>query len=1557
MSFDINSELIALGTFEKSNDEMKYIIDSVSLLYLKIVNLNSYEELKRMFELLELDTNSICGKDVTNIGGWSCADCTRSDNSIYCQECWSQMKDKHINHNIIFTKIIDNGTCDCGDHNYIDSKYFCPKHKGIFTSDMMIKEYIKKSLGEKLPLNLISINQIMFDNMAKYFIQEINNKNKSTEFKNIVEDFINCFGKLYEMSTACNFIISDLLLKKYYFQVNHTCLDFDENGGRIIKGSLTSHKCTCHFIRYLLEFWPGKKENLVNKLISNYKLKKIIGIYFILFYNEFTKNCINDFSDLDFQIFIQDVLQIACNINGLIDTIYEGMIEIFHIFLNEEIRNEKHEYKLSNSLKYQSTSQKYFLFKEIIFRLRNDTNYILKKITLDYLSNNINIIFKLIDMISMFHNANPIKAIFPLPKYNQGFKFEIDSLNIELNILSLFSLYISIFNFDNNVLIKKVFLYFSQIIQEKIKNELKENEYSFHITLYRAFSIFLNRYCFYISNKNNSDLYTSLNNLEKLFPDFQKCSRIMIKSIYKLFGFITACKEGLFSYFGPDMNNYESLYYNNEIFIYLDFCLLKYLLSMKDNSKYLEINEIIILSEVDNSNKLIQDNILKNNKIDNPDLWLNEEKKIYLNIFIKIISLILNLLRNNLYHIWVLGSSNEELKLNKIKDKLIEDILKKDHNIFIEMTKQLIINKLLINENSAHFTDITNGIFHFLRDYFGEIKIKEIIISLTNKTLTKDWKANFSLKDEFLNYIDLNYIISPFFRSKVEKYLSEFKNKSISIYNIHFYPTINFESKLNNEVYNHLYLNKKNSEFLFEFTSFILLQKNNFDYLNDNFLSILLNYLSLFFEHYSNFMNLQENSNIKKLINALENNYLKDEAKKLFCKSIVQKFKEKNISNTLNYKKDINNNYEKSTPKNNKTSMKEKMKNKFKNKNENLFNKLGLQKTISVKINSESCIICHKSIDQDDLTKPYGLIGNIINDNLIPNSFCQTIEKELKKYYDKDILIPKYFSVSKIKSKRIISCNHYIHFDCFLKQFMNSDLNYPLSYFSCPLCNRISNIYIPILVNYNNKEIKRLFKGSNFNYIFKYGTKYIKNYVENNKTNKQKENIKLKYKNVEIFKKKYLNFYQSCLLFLEKYIKNANEYMGINDLFILNFQNFFSYLDNIEEKKFSITLEKNLILIHKLFIILGTFKKEFFYFYFHNIIKGLKSLTFEPSMNTSVHSLIQLNVIKLKTSELLFFLTDLFEYNQIEGYEKYILYMLLPIYSFGFFLKNIYLKTHLIFDKKIFLEHLNSEEMYKFFKEDTSLILILTRLIKELVYTKSIMITNVDEKKLSMKLEDNLDYLNLSSLKGKNILQILDELDILIEADANNKKMQPLYNNLKTDFNYKEIFQKILNIHIQESINDKLGIILHPSLFGSCLPNKFKFIDLPELAIDFEFKYYDIECEICKKKGKDSLVCLICGKKVCNSTLCFSFFEGKMTPAYIIHSILCGGGRTAYLQTFNFNVLFHSVESNYIKKFEPLYVNEFGEGSNSTTIGKEFKLNKERVSKAIKIFIENSFSN
>ena len=1153
MSFDINSELFALKTFERYNDEMKYIIDSTSSLYLKIVNLKTFDELSKMLKLLDLDTNSICAKEITNLGGWCCADCVRSDNSIYCQECWSQMKDKHKGHKIVFTKKVDNGTCDCGDHNYIDNKYFCPKHKGIFQSDLFIEKYIKQSLGEKLPLKLISINQIMFDNMANYFFKEINAKNKSKEFPNIVKDFINCFGLLCERSTACNFIIGDLLLKKYPFEVKHTCLDFDDNNGRIIKGCLNSHKCTCHFIRYILEFWPGQKQNLIYKLIGNYKLKKIIGIYYFLFFNEYIKNLVNDFEDLDFQIIFKDVLQIVCNIDGLIDTIYEGMIEIFNLFLNKKTndKTKKQETILSRTLENLYNNEKYLLFKKKIERLRSTTCYTIKNITFNYLSNNTNILFKLIDMLSILHNANPVKVIFPHPDKNQGFKYEIELLNIELNTLGIFSLFTSIFNFDNNDLVKNVFHYFSKIINEKIKNELNENEYSFHICLYRAFSIFVNRYCFHEANKNNSNIYKSFNNVDKLFKDFDKCSKVMIKSIYKVFGFITACKEGMFSYYGPDMIQYEYIYYNYPIFIYMDFSLLKYLLSMKENLKYLVFNEILALTQVENSNKPIQDFLLKKNIIDTPDLWLHENNKIYLKFFSKILGLILNLLTNNFCHIWILCSPFSELKTSKIKDKLIEDLLNKDRNIFIEMIKEIIINKLITKENSANYTDIKNGIFECLKDFFGEEKIKEIIISLTNKTLTQDCKAIFSLKDEFMNYIDLNYIINPILKTKAEKYISEFKSNLVSIFNIHFYPVNKFESKLTNVIYNHLFFNKKNFDFLFQFTSFILSQKNSCDFLIDNILPVLLNYLSIFFEHYSHLMFLRENSKINKIMELLENNYLKDEVKKSHCIYTLKKFKEKSLSNNLSNTKESNKNYAKSASKNIKSAMKEKMKNKFKNKNDNLVAKLGLSKKISAEINNESCIICHKTIDQEDINKPYGLIGNILNDNFFSNAFYQSIEKEYKKFNVNEKLAHQlrdlFMRSFGRKSKRIISCNHYIHFDCFFKQYMNYDLNKPLYNFACPLCHRLSCFYIPMLINYTDKEIKGYLKGFNFNYIFNYGKLHLKK-DEKTKRKDIKDNVKIKLVNKDafIFKKAHQDFVNSCKQFIERFFKNKKNYYFLN---------------------------------------------------------------------------------------------------------------------------------------------------------------------------------------------------------------------------------------------------------------------------------------------------------------------------------------------------------------------------------------------------------------------------
>ena len=93
-------------------------------------------------------------------------------------------------------------------------------------------------------------------------------------------------------------------------------------------------------------------------------------------------------------------------------------------------------------------------------------------------------------------------------------------------------------------------------------------------------------------------------------PDFIKCSQEIIKSVYKVFGFVTACEEGFFVYYGPEMARYEYLYYYNREFIYRDFCLLKYLLSLKENAEYLGFSIILKLCQVENSNKPIEDYIL-----------------------------------------------------------------------------------------------------------------------------------------------------------------------------------------------------------------------------------------------------------------------------------------------------------------------------------------------------------------------------------------------------------------------------------------------------------------------------------------------------------------------------------------------------------------------------------------------------------------------------------------------------------------------------------------------------------------------------------------------------------------------------------------------------------------------------------------------------------------------------------------------------------------------------------------------------------------------------------
>ena len=116
------------------------------------------------------------------------------------------------------------------------------------------------------------------------------------------------------------------------------------------------------------------------------------------------------------------------------------------------------------------------------------------------------------------------------------------------------------------------------ILSKKILNQnsdeikqLEENEFSFHLTLYRIFE-------FLYSLKNYKNIIDSIeyfkNNLFKSKEETQKLIDIIIFNNLKFFGFISGIRNEYFNYY-EDLGLYIDFYYKNERLLKFDFILLK----------------------------------------------------------------------------------------------------------------------------------------------------------------------------------------------------------------------------------------------------------------------------------------------------------------------------------------------------------------------------------------------------------------------------------------------------------------------------------------------------------------------------------------------------------------------------------------------------------------------------------------------------------------------------------------------------------------------------------------------------------------------------------------------------------------------------------------------------------------------------------------------------------------------------------------------------------------------------------------------------------------------
>jgi hypothetical protein len=223
--------------------------------------------------------------------------------------------------------------------------------------------------------------------------------------------------------------------------------------------------------------------------------------------------------------------------------------------------------------------------KKFIISVYKDFSYLLKPKSAKKLASNLKMFKKCIDVMALYQNYNSFRAC----KEKQREGWNVANLDVEIFLLKTFSLVSTLIDYDDVNQVKTILGYFIDKIDGIDYTILPPNECSFHMTLFRSFSIFLNRFCFSDSLKNNSDLSSSFANLMKIIPDStSSINEILIRELLKFLGFVLST-EKLWVNYGETMCQHLRLYYLSDIFYQCDFTLLKYLMSLPENKKYFQV--------------------------------------------------------------------------------------------------------------------------------------------------------------------------------------------------------------------------------------------------------------------------------------------------------------------------------------------------------------------------------------------------------------------------------------------------------------------------------------------------------------------------------------------------------------------------------------------------------------------------------------------------------------------------------------------------------------------------------------------------------------------------------------------------------------------------------------------------------------------------------------------------------------------------------------------------------------------------------------------------------
>ena len=276
-----------------------------------------------------------------------------------------------------------------------------------------------------------------------------------------------------------------------------------------------------------------------------------------------------------------------------------------------------------NTIKENIYSQKYDIIKEIISNLFIILRYLPRNEIINRFSSNLKFFEYIIYIISLFNNLNIFENKsneFQMNDYNNNL---LDCESYCLKIIILLSLIIDCYKEEN---IKFIFeLLFKKLNYfKKYKENLKVKIFSPFIILIRAYTIFLNRFCFYYSIENNSNLFDSFQYYQNLFPKYKELNEFLFNELINEFRFFFLSQNhSSFNNLGDGMEYYLKYYFNSSISILCDITLMKYLLSLSEMKDKFNILKISNYSKIDIMmdfflNELMNDDLKeKNNELFN----------------------------------------------------------------------------------------------------------------------------------------------------------------------------------------------------------------------------------------------------------------------------------------------------------------------------------------------------------------------------------------------------------------------------------------------------------------------------------------------------------------------------------------------------------------------------------------------------------------------------------------------------------------------------------------------------------------------------------------------------------------------------------------------------------------------------------------------------------------------------------------------------------------------------------------------------------------------------